>query len=354
MRARGACSALLLAGGLLLAPAAPARAEEPIETDQRRQGSLDQAFEAVTARVVDSVAEVRSAGGDPLGLGVMVEDGLVLTTLDALHDLHGQDAVVRGRGGSAPARVLARNEAFGVALLRVQGDGARLRPAVMYPADMPEVGRFVIAVGTERAPLAVGVVSAINRRVEKAARPPGVDFFGVLSESQGPARDYVRVIQHDGALTADHRGSALVDSEGRLVGVNLASAYRGSSYAIAASDIRHLLPDMREGRPGPSAPPNGWLGVSIGPLSEVKKAVLGTQGLGAEVHAVIEGSPAEAAGLQVGDVIRAIDNRPIEHAEAVGYTLRGKPPGTKVQVVVFRDGKNVPFTVTLADRPEGR
>src|SRR5207302_410049 len=140
-------------------------------------------------------------------------------------------------GAARPATVLGRNEAYDVALLKV-ASGPALPALPIASSRKLAIGQFVVTVGTDAArPLAVGVVSALDRRVEPRAEAKAVDLFGLFAENAGPKRAYARVIQHDSPIDGDKHGAPLVDADGRLVGVNVANVYRGSAYAAPIDDV---------------------------------------------------------------------------------------------------------------------
>jgi S1-C subfamily serine protease len=346
---------LALGSFFATAPAASAQADRPVpvETETRRNDTLADAFTPLTMRVVDSVCEVRNSEGHQLGYGVMVEPGWVYTALDVV-GTDRSSAVLSTRRGEAYAEVAGRSPRFGVALLKVLSHDGTVRPLELATEEAPAVGRFVVSVATERRPLTVGVVSAKDRRVDEGLSLGRVDFFGILTDSRGPLRDFERTLQHDGAITDATLGTALIDSSGQLVGINVGAAYRGTSFAVEAEDLLNLLPHLKLGRPGPPSPPNGFLGVTIGRVHPANREELGVEGKGALIVEVVPGAPAEQAGLKVGDVVRSVEGAPIHHAEGVGMALRDKKTGETITIVVGRDGEDIPLKVTLGKRPEGR
>ncbi len=344
---------------LVLVLVLDARAGEPVKTDERRTPVLLDAFAPVARKVAPSVVEVRSSGGDELGLGVAIDDGTyVLACGSSVERAAANHVEVRTAAGlRATGTILARNEAYDVALVRLEVRGARIEPLPLGRSAALGVGQWVIAVGTDGArPLAVGVVSALGRRVEpRSTEAQAFDLFGLFTESGGPRRAYARVIQHDAAVDGERPGAPLVDAEGRLVGLNVAVAYRGSAYAAPIDEIASFLGELKAGRPGPALPRPGYIGVAIGSISDRDVAKkLGISGAGVQIHAVSDGLPAARAGLKAGDVVLAVDGEKVASADRFGHIVRAALPGAKLKVRVLRDGKDeVEIAVEATERPPG-
>ncbi len=348
-----ATTAVLLAS----APARLARAQdaEPVKTSERRAASLRAAFARLAARAAPAVVEVRSLAGDELGLAVAIRDGtLLLTCRSILETVPGPEVVVRAADGrAARATVLGRNEAYDVALLRLRSGPPLPALPLGRSADLG-VGSWVVAVGTTgEAPLAVGVVSALDRRVEPRREVPALDVFGLFSDGSGPRRAYESVIQHDAPIDASrHAGSPLLDSSGRLVGINVASVYRGSSFAAPIDAVSAFLDDLAAGLPGPPLRRPAFLGVSVGPIDrEEIRAAHGLRGPGARVVGLAPGAAAERAGIREGDAILEIEGEPVHAAEHLGHLVRLRKPGDTVRLRVLREGREIDLRVTLGERP---
>ncbi|HVY62554.1 MAG TPA: trypsin-like peptidase domain-containing protein [Planctomycetota bacterium] len=356
---RGLGGAALL-GAILLGgiPLRTARADEPAKTEERRTTTLAGAFADVAQKVAPSVVEVRTLSGDDLGFGVAIDDGTyVLTSRDVAEAApNGQVQLHRGGGATewtAPASVAGSNEAYDVALLKVEARGAKLEPLPLGSSSKLAIGQWVVTVGTGGdRPVGVGVVSALRRRVEPHATAPAVDLFGLFSENGGPKRAYARVIQHDSPVDGEKAGTPLVDADGKLVGINLANPYRGSCYAAPIDDVAPFLDDLKAGKAGPPEPKPGYMGVVLGSASdpEVPKK-LGIVGPGIEIHGVTKGFPAEKAGVKKGDIVLAVDGEKVRSTNRFGTIIAGHLAGEKVTVRVLREGKELDLPVVLTERP---
>lgn len=344
--------------GALLALAAPPRAvakEAPVKTDLRRNDALAAEFADVARKVAPSVVEVATPAGDDLGYAVAIRDGTVLLTSRSIlaPATEGTVRVRSASGTTALAEILGRNEAYDVALLKLRG-GLDVQPLPLGRSSELEVGQWVIAAGTSAArPVAAGVVSALGRRVEPRTEAPPIDLFGLFAENAGPPRALARVIQHDAPIDGTrHGGLPLVDAGGKLVGVNVASAYRGSSFAAPIDDIVAFLDDLAAGRPGPPLPKPGFIGVQLGPIEDAAlRSAHGIEGPGAEVKALAPGQPAEAAGVKAGDAILAIDGEAVHAADRVGQIVRGAAPGSTLELRILRDGRVLEVVVKVGERP---
>lgn len=344
--------------GLLLLLAPAARADDPArpeKTSARRNQALVDAFTGVAKKVLPSVAAIASQGGDELGYGIAIGDGtLILTSRSILEGAQEIVTVRSARGGAVQAVILARNEAYDVALVRLKGP-LDLAPIALGSSRGLAIGEFVVTVGAAPRPLAVGVVSALERRVEQRAEArAAVDLFGIMNENNGPTRAYARVIQHDSPLDASREGGTpLVDKDGRLVGINVASAYRGSSYAAPIDDVKEFLADMEAGKSGPGMPAPGFLGVGLSDIASAETAKAhGLHGPGAEINTVFPGSAAAKAGMKKGDAILEIDGERIHARDRVAQVIRAKTPGTSVRLRILSGGEEREVQVTIGERPK--
>ena len=338
-------------------------AETPAVTTDGRNEELKRAFAGVGDKVSRHVVSIRT--GSHRGYGVVLEDGLVLTSDQILSDGRGLQVQTR-EGQTFPARVLGRSSEHDLALLAVQAPG--LKPLARGSSTDLVIGQFVVTVGNESTPLCVGVVSAKNRAVEASPEQQGNILMGLFSDgNEGHQRAYPRVLQHDGPLRPDQFGPPIVDGEGRLVGINVAAPYRGSSHAVGIDLIMTLLADLKAGGSGdvpmpnpgdttktppapmPSVPSDAnrpWLGVSAEPAPKDALALDYTFGI--HVNAVT--GPAEDAGLQAGDVIVAVDGKPFPSIDAFAAGLATKKPGDTVQLTLLRGPLVLEQEVTLGQQ----
>lgn len=332
---------VLFAPGLARAQEAPAR-RGPSQVEGRN-AFLKRALEAVGQRAARHVVEVRSRSGSLLGYGAVIEDGRVLTCGSILPQAGAVTVQVAG-GARVAAAVAGRNLANDVALLTVEWAGAAPEPIPQASTQELRIGQLVAVAGPEGL-LAAGVVSAKDRAVEASEGGQQNILMGLFSDgNEGHKRAYPRVIHHDAPLQPEQFGAPLVDRQGRLLGINVANPYRGSSHAVGTDQLRVALAELSNEaprapggergvtRPAPAPRGGAYLGVSAAPADRALLALDYTFGL--EVREVQ--GPAEAAGLQVGDVIVALEGARFSDMDAFARDIGTKQPGDKVRLTVLR------------------
>jgi putative serine protease PepD len=282
----------------------------------------------VYAAVADGVVAVQVNGGSGTGF-VIDEDGTIVTNAHVVGD--SSSATVRfGDSRSAvSARVLGTDPSTDLAVLRV--DPARikkLRPLALANSDSVRVGDNVVAIGhpfgLDRTATA-GIVSGLGREIES---PNGFSID--------------EVIQTDAAINPGNSGGPLVDTRGRVVGVNSQIATSGAGgnvgvgFAVPANTVREVVPRLARGET--IERPYLGLTTSAGPS-------------GVEVQGVVPGAPAAQSGIQAGDLVVSIDGHDVTEPGDVTDALDGLEPGDTVSVEVERDGRRERIDVELGTRP---
>jgi len=272
-----------------------------------------------------------------MGSGVVVsEDGYILTNN---HVVDGADNVrvlfANGDKKEYEAKVVGTDPPSDIAVLKIE---AKQLPALpITDSDNLEVGDLVIAIGN---PLGVG--QTVTTGIVSAKGRGG---FGIV--------DYEDFIQTDASINPGNSGGALVDAEGRLVGVNTAIISRtggnqGIGFAVPINMARVVMEQLiRNGRFK-----RGFLGVSIQPVTPELARVLNLSGeTGALVGGVSPNTPAQAAGLREGDVIVEFNGKKVTDDRQFRLMVSQTPPDTKVALKAIRDGKEKSFSTTLAELP---
>lgn len=272
-----------------------------------------------------------------LGSGVIVSaDGYILTNN---HVVHGADTikVSLNDGRELTAKVVGTDPQTDLAVVKVE---AKDLPAVTFAdSDKVEVGDRVLAVGN---PFGIGqtVTSGMVSGLGRAT-------LGL---------DYEDFIQTDAAINPGNSGGALVDADGRLVGVNTAILSRsggsqGIGFAIPANLARNVMEQLATS----GKVVRGYLGVSI---QDVTPALADEFKLkaheGALVSEVVPGGPAAKAGLQDGDVIKELDGKAVTDARHLKLTVATIAPGASVPAQVLRDGKTIKVDLKIGERPGER
>ncbi len=333
----------------VLAPPAP-RLVEP-------RGSLSEAERSTVAlfrRAAPSVVQVvGSAGSDTMSSDEREGAGQVKSGTGFFWDTAGHVvtnnhvventatlAVRLASGELVSARLLGATPAYDLAVLRIEGKRPLPPPlAVGRSADL-EVGQSAFAIGNPFGldqSLTTGVISALKRR---------------LPTSGG--REIPDAIQTDAAINPGNSGGPLLDSAGRLIGVNTAiyspsGANAGIGFAIPVDVVNRVVPELiRSGRvPTP--------GIGIVAADEASAARLGVEGV--IVVRTRPGSAAERAGLRgvdlatgaIGDVIVAADNHPVRRLNDLTAALEAAGIGHAVALTVRRGGREVPVRADVSD-----
>jgi serine protease Do len=271
-----------------------------------------------------------------LGSGVVVsEDGYVLT---ANHVVEGADEVkvlfAEGKKEYV-AKVIGTDPPSDIAVLKIEADPL---PAItLTDSDNLEVGDLVIAVGNP-----FGVGQTVTTGIVSAKGRGG---FGIV--------DYEDFIQTDASINPGNSGGALVDAEGRLVGINSAIISRsggnqGIGFAVPINMARVVLERLiKDGKVT-----RGFLGVNIQPVTpELAKAFNLPSDTGALVGGVSPKTPAADAGLKEGDVILEFNGKKVVNSRQLRLMVSQTPPDTKTKLKVMRDGKEKIFNVTLGELP---
>ena len=273
-----------------------------------------------------------------LGSGVLVDpSGLVVTNYHVVENATAVKVALADRR-EFEAKIVLRDPRTDLAVLRLQG-GDAFPTLELGDSDALEVGDFVIAIGDP-----FGVGQTVTQGIVSA-----------LARTQIGANDYGFFIQTDAAINPGNSGGALVDLDGRLVGINSMIFSRsggsmGLGFAIPVNMVKSVVSAALHGGKSVKRP---WLGAT---LQNVSKDIADNLGLdrptGALVVEVAERGPAADAGLRRGDVIAAIDGQVVDDAESVGFRLGVKPLGGTARIAALRDGKTFDLPLRLASAPE--
>jgi 2-alkenal reductase len=320
-------------------------ASTPLPASVDQETAVVRAIEAVQpATVTIVVAGAGGAGGS--GSGVIVDPrGWILTNR---HVVNGADpvAVQLTDGRELEGDVHAIDTLTDLAIVKVQGSDL---PSVdLGDSSAVRIGQTAIALGTPLGEFAgsasVGIVSGLDRDVTVSD-----------ANAQNTER-LTHLIQTDAAINPGNSGGPLIDSSGRVIGINTAASgeAEGIGFAIPIDVARPIVQQAIAGEPVARA----WLGISS---VEVTAALAEEEDLpvdegawlqaGEGRSAVVEGSPAEAAGLRDGDVITAVDGEPVDRERSLDLHLLDHGPGDEVVLTVVRGSETLELRVTLGTRP---
>jgi Do/DeqQ family serine protease len=274
-----------------------------------------------------------------LGSGVMVDpSGLVVTNN---HVIEGADQVKVSLSDKREfeAEIVLKDTRTDLAVLRLKGAKEKFPTLDFANSDDLQVGDVVLAVGNP-----FGVGQTVTHGIVSA-----------LARTQVGISDYQFFIQTDAAINPGNSGGALVDMNGKLVGINTAIFSRsggsqGIGFAIPANMIRVVVASAEHGGKAVRRP---WLGARMQTVTpEIAESLGLKRPSGALVVNVTPGSPAARAGLKVSDLVVGIDGQTVDDPNAFGYRFATRPLGGVTQVDVQRGGKLVKLSVPLETAPD--
>jgi putative serine protease PepD len=334
---------------------------------------------ATAAAVKPSVVSVRvqTADGGGQGSGVVLDTaGRVLTNNHVVAAGSGAGAaisVVLADGRTYQATIVGTDPATDLAVIAIQQPPKDLVAATFADSSKVRVGDPVMALGNPlglSSTTTTGIVSALNRPVTTAAEAPQQDPQQQAPQQQAPQQGgpgqeqpaapqaeqvVTDAIQTDAAVNPGNSGGALVDSGGRVIGINSSIASLGASEGGQAGSIglgfaipSNEAKDVAQQLVATGRVQHAYLGVT---LADGAAAVDGAQRAAAIVGTVSPNGPAAKAGLQAKDAVVAVDGRPLEGANSLVAQVRGQRPGTTVDLTVVRDGKQQAVQITLAAKP---
>lgn len=285
----------------------------------------------------------REVGG---GTGFVVsEDGLIMTNRHVVRDSEATYTVVFNDGDRIEGEVIALHPTQDLALVRV--DKTNLAPLTFAESDEILVGQTVVAIGNALTEfdntVSRGVVSGLRRSI-------------VASDQAGNSEELSNIIQTDAAINPGNSGGPLLDINGRVIGVNVATARGAQSigFAIPSNTAMRMIEDVVEF--GEVKVP--FLGVRhqiIQPNSSLSDELGVEEGVfivAADGPAVIAGSPAAEAGIRSGDVVVSIDGEALTMRNTLVEALSKYRPGDEVTIDLLRDGESSSVTVQLGERPQ--
>ena len=266
------------------------------------------------------------------GSGVIIsQDGYILTCAHVVSGATSVKVQLNGSDESYDATVVGQDSTSDIAVLKIDATG--LTPAVIGDSDALAVGEVAVAVGNPLGTLSNtvtdGIVSALNRQVTVQ-------------------NNDMTLIQTDASISPGNSGGGLFNANGELIGiVNAKSSYseaEGIGFAIPINTAMEIGQQLIEN--GSVARPA--LGVKIMDVTDAQTAQqLGVSTMGVYVVEVTKGSGADAAGVQAGDRVLAVDDTAVSDSSALKNYLKDKGIGDTVNLQVERDGKVLTLAVTL-------
>jgi serine protease Do len=233
------------------------------------------------------------------------------------------------------AKVIGEDQETDLAVIKIEMD----RPvpsAKLGNSDSMEVGDWVLAIGSpfgQVGTVTAGIVSAKGRDIV-------------------PGRQFQTFIQTDAAINPGNSGGPLVNMDGEVIGINTAilsetNAYAGVGFSLPSNTVAQVYnqligPDHRVAR--------GSIGIMFDSVENPAITRVYGAGSGVTVSSVVAGSPADQAGLKVGDTITTVDGHKVTKGAELVADIASRKPGAKVAIGFLRNGKQQDTTVTIADR----
>ena len=285
---------------------------------------------AVVDEAVSGVVAVKSAA-HRVTSGVSLGDNLIAV---ASHSLRREERVlVRTIDGSeAHATILGRDPGVDLAILKAEGLAARAL-ATADPATL-KAGMLTAVVG-----LTIDAGPSVSLGILGAVGPARRNWRG------GTLDQFVRL---DANVYPSQSGAAVVNTEGQLIGMATPALSRHSTLAVPMATIERIARELREqGRIR-----HGYLGVGVQPVAlpeRLRSNLPEAANTGLMLLSVESDSPAEKAGLQLGDILLLLGGRVMTDIDELQAALRGNAVGQEVKVIVLRAGKRVEVEVTIAD-----
>ena len=267
-----------------------------------------------------------------LGSGFIIsENGYVVTNNHVVEKANEIEVILKGGEESFPAEVMGRDPETDLALLKI--DTEKDLPVLQFgDSDALNVGQWVMAIGNPFGldhTVTAGIISAKGRVI-----------------GAGP---YDNFLQTDASINPGNSGGPLLNLEGKVVGINTAivAAGQGIGFAIPSKMAENIINELKKH----GSIKRGWLGVSIQDVDQNTAKALGLpEPKGALVAAVNEDDPAARAGIEVGDVIVAVNGTSIDDAHDLTRTIGSLPPEDTIRLTVWRKGKVKEIEVTLGER----
>jgi len=269
-----------------------------------------------------------------LGTGFIISsDGYICTNSHVVQNVDSVTVTVSDKTYSA--EIVGLDKITDIALLKIQGKGS-FKPVYFGNSEDVKVGDFVVAIGNPFGldkTFTTGVVSATGRRQ--------LDEVGNSH------------IQTDAAINQGNSGGPLINLDGEVIGVNRAiyssaGGNIGIGFAIPINNAKETIIELKKF----GKVKRGFIGVGMSPLSEETAVKLGLKNnQGVLVVSTVKGGPAAKSGIQEGDVIIKIDDKPINDGTMLTNIIGTKQIGSKVKITAWRNRASMNFQVTIQERP---
>ncbi|MGO4525322.1 Do family serine endopeptidase [Microvirga sp. 2MCAF35] len=305
-------------------------------SEKRQNAAMEEYFRRFFGDNAPGVPRGRSQSS--LGSGVIVDpSGLVITNNHVIENMNEVKVALADRREFA-ADILLRDQRTDIAVLKLK-DATNLQAIELGDSEALQVGDIVLAIGNP-----FGVGQTVTQGIVSA-----------LARTQVGISDYQFFIQTDAAINPGNSGGALIDMNGRVVGINTAIYSRsggsiGIGFAVPSSMVKVVLNSAKGGAKNVVRP---WLGARLQPVDGDIASGLGLERpTGVLVTAVYDKGPAAEAGLKRGDAILMVDGQPVDNPDSFGYRFTLKGTQGEAPLTILRGGKQTTLQVKLTPPPE--
>jgi putative serine protease PepD len=334
MRALAALVAVVALAGIPLAGCggSSSTTTTTVTAPGRGTESVEAAFERVIGAVSPSVVLIETPGG--LGSGVVFDGAGNIVTNAHVVGSSKTFTVTLSRGDRHPAKLVGTDPLDDLAVIRLESGSAH--PAVFADSSKLSVGQLTLAVGNPlglRSSVTDGIISSLGRTV-----------------SEGNGVVISAAIQTSASINPGNSGGALADLDGQVIGIptlaatdqQLGGQAPGIGFAIPSSAVKRIAPQLiSSGRVTRSG--HAYLGIGL-------TTRIGQPGV--LVASVVKNGPADRAGVQRGDVLTALDGKPVRSGDELATILAGLKPGQTVSLAVTHaDGSNAMLQIKLGENP---
>jgi len=275
-----------------------------------------------------------------IGTGFVVDskEALIVTNKHVVADTEAEYKVIGHDDKVYEVKKIYRDPVNDLAILKIEN--SELPALELGDSDSLKVGQLAVAIGTAlgefRHTVTAGVISGLGRGITTG------------SPFEGQIEQFDNVIQTDAAINLGNSGGPLLNSDGQVIGVNVAVAREGENigFSIPINIVKESLNNFRA--TGEFSRP--FLGVKYQMISK-QAAILNEVPQGAYIRKVVEGSPAEKAGLEEADIITHIDNEQLEGKDSdLAKIINQKKAGQEVEIKIWREGEKLTLKVILETR----
>jgi S1-C subfamily serine protease len=294
---------------------------------------------------------IQSYRAQASGSGFVVSrDGLIVTNAHVVRPPNGGSVskieVIFQNNDRIAGHVYGMNVGADVALVKVDNYAKLPPPVEIADSSKLQAGQWAIAIGEPlelKQSVAVGVVSGFNRDE-------------VIGTENGGVQEFKGLMQISTPINPGNSGGPLIDIDGRLIGVNQSTARpqagaQGIGFAIPSNAVKEQIASLQK-NPGVHQGTNvGYIGASLATVTPDLEVQLNYKGKGVAIVQVVQGTPADAAGLQPGDVIQRVNGKDVTTSTEAIDAIRAAKPGQMIALQVWSAGVKKLVNVKVTERP---